>query len=504
MSLNTSLALDEEQKRRCCLACGADFDTNEASLRLVKPCRSCSSDYCHDCLRDMFTTKDVSRMPPRCCTLIQPYMASGLVSADELSDYRARFEEWLTADGTYCPSITCSAFISPRHLKNFSLGSMAEATTDGPFTIQTVLRNVLKRVQKCPASRFFRSPTRFDDLPEYHAKIKVHMDLSIIQRKAGSSYQSVSEMAADFRLMYENARRYNRTLAHPVVQASEQLVAEFQKELSTEVNMLITASQKNPRSKIFSCPKCRIAICASCKQIEHTGNPCNNSKADDELAMLVQFGYKRCPKCRIGVKRMFGCSHMLCRCGAHWCYRCERQIEECQGTCDPDGVSSESESESESEDEDEDGEGKDQEDADLQGDLDQGGSRRWDTGNFDFGSDPGAQPQAQIWKCSHDFTDFVPKQDEFNRGDLSLLDCNLCFVELRPTLQPILAVRPRRTYAAVVAGKRKRLGSISENAATTAAQSVLSKGSSKAFECRTCSLIVCGACCVQTDMHGSQ
>lgn len=30
---------------------------------------------------------------------------------------------------------------------------------------------------------------------------------------------------------------------------------------------------------------------------------------------------------------MYGCSHMQCTCGAHWCWWCLRSIDECQGDC---------------------------------------------------------------------------------------------------------------------------------------------------------------------------
>jgi hypothetical protein len=33
------------------------------------------------------------------------------------------------------------------------------------------------------------------------------------------------------------------------------------------------------------------------------------------------------------VKRMYGCSHMQCRCGSHWCWGCLRSIAECDGGC---------------------------------------------------------------------------------------------------------------------------------------------------------------------------
>ncbi|KAN0070186.1 RING finger protein [Elaphomyces granulatus] len=80
------------------------------------------------------------------------------------------------------------------------------------------------------------------------------------------------------------------------------------------------------------CPKCGIDICCSCKQLSHPGSSCSEvPDLDPELAdLLKRWGIKRCPKCRAAVRRMFGCSHIQCRCGAQWCWFCTAPYDVCR------------------------------------------------------------------------------------------------------------------------------------------------------------------------------
>ncbi|GIK02489.1 hypothetical protein Aspvir_006545 [Aspergillus viridinutans] len=79
------------------------------------------------------------------------------------------------------------------------------------------------------------------------------------------------------------------------------------------------------------CPKCFAQVCWKCKKLYHHGSMCQVSDIDPELARaLEKLGIKRCPKCRAAVRRMFGCRHMQCRCGAQWCWYCCRAIEVCK------------------------------------------------------------------------------------------------------------------------------------------------------------------------------
>ena len=38
--------------------------------------------------------------------------------------------------------------------------------------------------------------------------------------------------------------------------------------------------------------------------------------------------FKQCPKCKFWVERSRGCSHMTCRCGEKFCYKCGKVLVE--------------------------------------------------------------------------------------------------------------------------------------------------------------------------------
>ena len=82
------------------------------------------------------------------------------------------------------------------------------------------------------------------------------------------------------------------------------------------------------------CPKCRTTICTQCRCTSHLGD-CSPNDLDPEVeAALKRFKWKRCPKCRTGIKKVFGCSHIECRCGAHFCYACLLPLRQCHGGCE--------------------------------------------------------------------------------------------------------------------------------------------------------------------------
>ena len=76
-----------------------------------------------------------------------------------------------------------------------------------------------------------------------------------------------------------------------------------------------------------TCPDCHILICIKCRQ---TAEPAHECPPNDPLVTTVRnFKYKICPKCGTGVLKLYGCDHVRCRCGAHWCWACERSIDRC-------------------------------------------------------------------------------------------------------------------------------------------------------------------------------
>jgi hypothetical protein len=101
----------------CCKDLPEEMEINFVK-EAIKPCRSCSSTYCVDCVRGMFieACKDVSRMPPRCCVPFNLHQFKSILSTEEVALFRSKYDEWSTPNPTYCPIPICSAFIPDRLL----------------------------------------------------------------------------------------------------------------------------------------------------------------------------------------------------------------------------------------------------------------------------------------------------------------------------------------------------------------------------------------------------
>lgn len=76
-----------------------------------------------------------------------------------------------------------------------------------------------------------------------------------------------------------------------------------------------------------SCSTCLATVCTKCKELAGDNHLCGKNQQRDTI--LDTYHYKACPKCGTGVMRMFGCSHIRCFCGAHWCWDCQRPINAC-------------------------------------------------------------------------------------------------------------------------------------------------------------------------------
>jgi hypothetical protein len=83
-------------------------------------------------------------------------------------------------------------------------------------------------------------------------------------------------------------------------------------------------------SRLIECPDCGITTCGSCKARGHEG-PCSVEDDTDEMEQLMkERGWRACFNCNAVVERSTGCSHMTCRCGAQFCYRCGSRWRTCE------------------------------------------------------------------------------------------------------------------------------------------------------------------------------
>lgn len=227
-----------------CVACTADIQ-NE----LLSPCQHCNNWYCRSCIHDMFVaaSQDPTRMPPKCCALIQLHIGLPLLDSTERSAFKERFSQWISTYRMYCPNPRCSAPI-PDH--------------------------------------YIRSLTRSTD-------------------------EAVQDTMTD---------------------GQSRVV------------------QKHDRPQLpntILCRECLTSVCTSCRRVAHGGQQCDLSEAKETERMLAKLKYKTCPNCNTAVRRMFGCPHMQCHCGAHWCWHCKSPIMDCNGAHEEENEDDEGEDEDE-------------------------------------------------------------------------------------------------------------------------------------------------------------
>ncbi|KAK2440799.1 putative E3 ubiquitin-protein ligase RNF217 [Trifolium repens] len=96
----------------------------------------------------------------------------------------------------------------------------------------------------------------------------------------------------------------------------------------------------NGAEKVTSCecPSCHRLFCAQCKVPWHANINCRKFQklkkvSDKEQQLDMKFlelakrkEWQKCPRCSMHVEKAEGCSHMTCRCGCYFCYRCGGDI----------------------------------------------------------------------------------------------------------------------------------------------------------------------------------
>jgi hypothetical protein len=220
-----------------------------------------------------------------------------------------------------------------------------------------------------------------------------------------------------------------------------------------------------PTAPNVSCPECDTDICTSCRQLAHADSVCAQLTfgVDKEMAALLKdWGYKRCPKCGQGVRRMYGCNHMECLCGAHWCWVCQRARDECDFECfDSDDEDYNSGVEDEGLDDPQPVESRNTDAAPTQGvpqeaatqteterprspqrtqvrNLDAGSRGHWENSNYDFGDEPTEEVQDRAWDCVHHFetskTSFADSLRIFPAATAEM-ECCRCWCIIHPEIQ---------------------------------------------------------------------
>ncbi|KAG8628134.1 hypothetical protein KVT40_004007 [Elsinoe batatas] len=318
MSTNTSSSQEAKgPPTHPCVICCDSLPEED----MKQPCRFCKEWFCGECIADMFdrAIDTPTAMPPKCHMIFQLHTGLPLLSPERAQMFRDKFEEWLAIDKVYCPIKTCATFI-PERVYHPGQGP---APRFGLFARSQAEKIVAAVIEHPTARHFMRNSgeTALDSSgrpQSFHAMKRV-------------KYDSWGALVSDLQNIIDKATRPG-VEAHAAAKATLiNVAANTWDKIMLRPSSKVTFPMEKP--KVIACPTCCIGICLECRQTAHAGKPCDTTVKDHEIAMMAQYGYKQCPVCRTAVKRMFGCSHMQCLCGAHWCWRCEKHIDECGGGC---------------------------------------------------------------------------------------------------------------------------------------------------------------------------
>lgn len=148
--------------RRTCTSCMEPTP----ELRLIRA--PCSHEYCHTCIKGLFTSamRDETLFPPKCCKQAIPAeQHSPILGRDLVNLYHAKQIEFSTENRTYCHNSKCGAFINPGNVGRCSSCGMRtcvsckRASHSGDCPRDNELRRVLdmaeqegwRRCTKCNA-----------------------------------------------------------------------------------------------------------------------------------------------------------------------------------------------------------------------------------------------------------------------------------------------------------------------------------------------------------------
>ena len=77
------------------------------------------------------------------------------------------------------------------------------------------------------------------------------------------------------------------------------------------------------------CPRCGNVTCKLCKGPEHQGECPQDVALQQVLDTAKDQGWQRCPKCHQIIELGAGCNHIICTCGAQFCYSCGAKWRTC-------------------------------------------------------------------------------------------------------------------------------------------------------------------------------
>ncbi|KAI9700015.1 MAG: hypothetical protein M1836_002549 [Candelina mexicana] len=77
------------------------------------------------------------------------------------------------------------------------------------------------------------------------------------------------------------------------------------------------------------CNKCETVTCVACRTLRHEGECEIDAQTEEVLQLGETEGWQRCFRCRHLIGLSYGCNHMICSCGAEFCYLCAAPWKRC-------------------------------------------------------------------------------------------------------------------------------------------------------------------------------
>ena len=82
-------------------------------------------------------------------------------------------------------------------------------------------------------------------------------------------------------------------------------------------------AKKEGNNKFVKCENGH-KFCSECKTKWHKGKDCDTEAM---VNLIENYHLKKCPKCNAMTEKNFGCNHMKCQCGTHWCWFCRKPFK---------------------------------------------------------------------------------------------------------------------------------------------------------------------------------
>ncbi|KAI9778049.1 MAG: hypothetical protein M1835_005083 [Candelina submexicana] len=77
------------------------------------------------------------------------------------------------------------------------------------------------------------------------------------------------------------------------------------------------------------CSQCETVTCGACRTVRHEGECELDAQTEEVLQLGETEGWQRCFRCRHLIAISYGCNHMICSCGAEFCYLCAAPWKRC-------------------------------------------------------------------------------------------------------------------------------------------------------------------------------